>query len=49
MLLPPAAWEIAGEGDPDRLAVAPGHEKPYQEQGIPVDPRDGWVAVGPTT
>lgn len=31
--LPRSAWMVAGSGDLERLAVLPGHEKPYVDTG----------------
>lgn len=45
--LPVDAWKVAGEGDLDRIAVAPGHHMRFVRQGVPVEDHGGWVAVGP--
>lgn len=48
VMLPPAAWRIAGDADPlGRIAVAPGHHERFVEQGLHVEDRRGWFAVGP--
>lgn len=44
--LPAEAWAVAGDGDLARLAVLPGHEKPYRATGgFAIEEFDGWLAV----
>lgn len=46
ILLPEEAWAVAGMGDTSRLAVAPGHETPYDDGRHTIERFDGWCAVG---
>jgi hypothetical protein len=45
VLLPADAWAAAGEADLNRMAVAPGHEAAYRDEGYAIEEHDGWLAV----
>lgn len=50
ILLPQAAWVVAGGGDIDRIAVAPGHEQPYVDLGtFVVEDFGTWLAIAEAT
>lgn len=45
ILLPVEAWEVAGDGDLTRLAVAPGHDVHYRDGKHWIEDRGSWLAV----